>query len=316
MHHAIIGVLRGGDRSRYNHSLKSGAALITALSSRHYGIRDLVIHPDQTVFIDGVALRSGREALAVDAVISTVSGEQHPIERQLAAFSIPFAAQGHIARALSARPHAARTVARRLGIRAPRLYVVRAGADVALQANRIITEAPFPLLVSVAYGTTGHGRIVVRHFEALLGAIHELAQTASMIFIERFRDARRFTVGVIENYRNEPFYALPVADRTLFDGNNSDRVPFVPAMNVNMRLKKDLAEKARALHHAFGARSSAMYDFEIGTDGEPFFLEHDATPSVADGELFNASLVSVGINPHDYIDHLISCTRNRDVGRM
>jgi D-alanine-D-alanine ligase len=309
-----IGVVRGGiERTPLAGalSLSTGASVLAhfrdTLSAS--GPRDIFVDRNGGWFVDGRALSPARAFRSVDVVVNALHGsfgEGGQAARYFETFGIPYTGSRSLASAFALHTPQARRHAARLRLRSPQSAVIRAVDNIHEQANNVIREIPFPLLVTPLSGSTARAKRA-DHFEALLSAIHGAASLASNILVEALQPGQIVAVGIIERFRGERLYALPVVELRHDHVFQEPPEVIYPTM-FSPQLKSELTDAARRLHAEIGARHYAQYEFLVTPEGKILFLHARTLPPLAEGAPFTRALEAIGANLGQFLEHLIALT--------
>jgi D-alanine-D-alanine ligase len=289
-------------------SLSTGASVLNHIRALPSGpeLIDIFIDRDGAWFVDGRPVSPARALRSVDLVVHALHGsfgESGQAGRMFETFGVPYTGARPLAAALTFNAGHARRRALGMRLRSPQSVALRASESIYDEANKIIREIPFPLLVTPLVGSTGKGRRA-DHFEALLNAIHAAASEASDILVEALRPGRIAAIGIIEGFRGEELYALPVTEL------QHDYVFLEPSQVVfpasfSLPLKRKLAATARAVHREFGVRQYAQYEFLVTPDEQIQFLHARTLPPFSEKAVFPTALEAVGANLGHFLEHVI-----------
>jgi pyruvate carboxylase len=174
-----------------------------------------------------------------------------------------------------------KTAARRLAQKAG--IPVVPGTEVAVtsprQAEKIATQIGFPLIVKAAFGGGGRGMRVVEKPADFSGRLEEARREAAAafgndaVFIERFVGrARHIEVQILADLHG---HILHLYERDCSVQRRHQKVVEVaPAVSLDPRIRKELAEAAVALATAAGYQNAGTVEFLVDADsGEWYFIE-------------------------------------------
>ncbi len=172
---------------------------------------------------------------------------------------------------------AARNLAVKAGIR------VVPGTEQALsdpaKATAIAAEIGYPLIVKAAFGGGGRGMRVVENPGELAAKLDEARLEAKAafgndaVFLERYiRRARHIEIQILADRHGNTLH-LYERDCSV-QRRNQKVVEIAPAVNLNSRVRKELAEAAVALARAAGYYNAGTVEFLVDADtDEWFFIE-------------------------------------------
>ena len=151
---------------------------------------------------------------------------------------------------------------------------------------------------------------------AIFEALDELLEQHDAVMLEEYIRGREATVGVLEGFRGEQLYVLPVVEIVppgglpLFsyeDKYNGRTEEIVPG-RFSYHEKTKLAEAAAKVHSALGCDHYSRSDFII-RDGEVYFLEINTLPGLTSESLFPKAAAAVGLEFKELIRHLVETSK-------
>ena len=117
------------------------------------------------------------------------------------------------------------------------------------------------------------------------------------VLIEEYVPGIEATVAVIEGFRGQELYVLPVIEI-----RNKEEI--VPA-TFSSKIKEELAVFAQKAHRARGLRHYSRSDFIISPRRGIYILEINSLPGLTEQSLVPKALRAVGSDTHELVDHLI-----------
>jgi D-alanine-D-alanine ligase len=317
----IVGVLRGGTSSEYTISLKSGAAILSALPEESYTTRDILIDKSGIWYLRGMHADPTRALSQVDMVLNALHGgigEDGTIQRILERMGIPYAGSRASSAGLSLNKVRAREILQEAGIPMPRAFAFNLRNQM---GTHEMAEAVFSLLgppYILKPPTEGSSRGIrhVQTISALPDAIGDALDEYGAVLVEEYLVGEHATMGIIENFRNELLYTLPPAHIDLpkgvwyFDPQAEGEARarhFVPS-SFSFEIKKRMSDIAQKAHLALGLAHFSDADFVITRRG-PYLLELNASPVLHEGASFPLMLEAVGSSVREFLEHSISLAR-------
>jgi D-alanine-D-alanine ligase len=315
-----VGVLRGGPSAEYEISLKTGAAVLSAIRSfleDKYEPRDVFVDRSCIWHIDGRMIRPEDAKLYFDVAFNAMHGaygEDGKVQAILEAHNIPFTGSGSLASALGMNKILAKKVLAMQGIRSPRgkevaSEAVEAGA--AKAAEGLFRAFPVPMVVKPAGSGSSVGVSIVRMHRELEPALVEAAKHGHAILVEEYIPGREATCAVIEGFRGQELYALPpieIRPRNAFfdyeakyEGKSDEIVP----STFPEETKKELEALARKVHEALGLVHYSRTDFIVHPRRGIYVLETNTVPGLTEGSLLPKALRAVGSDLPEFVDHII-----------
>ncbi len=131
--------------------------------------------------------------------------------------------------------------------------------------------------------------------------------------VEEFISGREATVGIVESFRNQKTYALPVTeivppeDRKLFDYHakySGESREICPA-RFDMETKREIERSAALVHDTLGLSHYSRSDFIVSPRRGVYFLEVNTLPGMTDQSLLPQSLAAVGVTMPQFVDHVL-----------
>ena len=315
-----VGVLRGGPSSEFDVSLKTGGAILSALRdnfSDEYQVIDIFIDQKGIWHIDGIAINPEQAIHRVDVMFNALHGaygEDGKIQGFLEMHSVPYTGSESLASAVGMNKTMTNQVLARHGIKIPlsrEIPSVDIRQNPEALAREIFTSFPIPAVIKPVSGGSSHGVSIVRRHADVAPALLKAAEHDRAVLIQEFISGIEATCGIIENFRNEPLYALPPIeirpDAEFFDfdakykGKSKEIVP----ATFSHQLKKDLETLSRTVHSALGLRHYSRSDFIIHPRRGIYFLEVNTLPGLTNESLIPKALRAVGGTLHQFADHLI-----------
>ena len=176
----------------------------------------------------------------------------------------------------------------------------------------IFSEIGNELFIKPVANGSSIGARYIPNEDALRTAFSELFEKYDQVMVEQFIRGREATVGVLNNFRNESLYTLPVIEiippggEPMFSHENkyNGRTEEVVPGRFSYHEKAKLAEAASIAHSAIGCKHYSRSDF-IVRDGEVYFLEINTLPGLTAESLFPKAAAAVGLEFPSLIKHLV-----------
>lgn len=311
-----IAVLRGGPSNEHEVSLKTGKAILDSLRRQGHLTKDIFITKSGE-WLDSGLTRTPEQALTgVDVVfvgLHGAYGEDGRLQKYLETHKIPFVGSRSFASALAFNKAVTKQTLKNI-VRAPRHYHLRGDS---LWSVVYILDELYETLgeeVFLKPVTDGSSNNVYRitNRESLGNALELLLPKLGEVLVEEFLPGREATVGVLEDFRGEKHYALPVVeiipphDQGFYtnDAKYSGKTEFVCPGRFTYAQKQEMAEMAIAAHTALHCSHYSRSDF-IVRDGEVHFLEINTLPGFTEHSLFPRAAKTIGLEFDDLIGNLL-----------
>lgn len=314
-----VGILRGGNSSEADLSLGTGAAVLNALPEEQFDSHDIFIDKHGDWFFRGVKADPIRVLHQFDCAFNALHGgvgEDGTVARILERANTPFTGSLALPSLQSLNKELARSLMGSYGIPIPRGLVLttheKTTNDAGEMARHVFSHFGPPYILKPLAGGASEGIRVARTFIELGEQLESMAQEHAAILVEEFLRGVTATVGVIENFREQPLYALPVSEIFLPEGHlfipssaHRDGLPLrTPAPGLSQEKKKVLMHLAKEAHKALGLKDYSRSDFIITPRGI-FLLEINALPGLYPKSPFADALETVGSSVPEFVQHLV-----------
>ncbi|MCK6462980.1 MAG: D-alanine--D-alanine ligase [Candidatus Pacebacteria bacterium] len=319
----IVGVLRGGPSSEHDVSLKTGASVLAALPEK-YLARDVFISKDNHWHLDRKPTTADRVFNSVDVIFNALHGqygEDGKVQMLMDAHGVPYTGSGAVASALGMSKTLAREAFKKAGLKIARAVIGDMKEETPESfAAKIFKTMPPPWVIKPAAAGSSVGVSVVRILNELAEAVRQAAQFDSKILAEEYIPGREATCGVLDGFRGQKHYALPVievappAKNKFFDyeakyGGGTREI--CPA-HFDLPTKRKLEQLAVLAHNAVGARHYSRSDFIVSKKGI-YILEINTLPGLTGESLVPKAVEAVGSSQTELIDHLLKLALSSDL---
>ncbi|TSC86607.1 MAG: D-alanine-D-alanine ligase [Parcubacteria group bacterium Gr01-1014_8] len=321
MARTVVGVLRGGTSSEYDLSLRTGAAMLNALSEDEYDVRDILIDKRGVWHSRGRPADPARVLSQVDVVLNGLHGgigEDGTVGRLLERAGTPYAGSKPLASAFSLSKVRSREILKNAGILMPRGLAFSASMPLNTGEMTELVFAEFgpPYILKPAAEGASTGIKLVYTIIELPEAIGDILDAYGSTIVEEYLAGENATVGVLEDFRGEELYALPPAHIILpdespflhFDHHTNGSLRHIAPSNFSDLEKKALVEAAKAAHRALGLSHFSRADFIVTKRG-PHLLEVNALPGLYEGSAMPSKLQAVGSSVKQFLEHALHLAR-------
>ena len=330
-------LLFGGIGEEYEISLRSAAAVLTALPQSHtvfkVGIRrtgewylteatpsaiaaDRWLEGARPVLLSPCAhaLMVDGETIPCDAVLPILHGglyEGGGAAAVCRALGIPFVGCPPLAGAIAMDKVLSKTVAASLGIRVAKWVTLTANdlSDPAL-ADRLGEALGYPLFVKPSAGGSSVGACRVEAPEALIGALSTALLFGKTVLCEEYIVGREVEFAILEDEGalrgHEVGEIDPGAPFYDYDAKYRDRTSriFIPA-RVPSASREAVRAAGRSVFRALGCRGLARVDFFVTEDGGIVFNEINTMPGFTDISMYPILLSRLGLSLGDVVGILL-----------
>lgn len=313
----IVGVLRGGPSLEHDVSIKTGQSVLASMPERYRG-RDIFITKEGDWHMDRKPTTPDRALHSVDVVFNALHGqfgEDGKVQHLMETFGVPYTGAGVAASALGMNKILAREAFKKAGLKPARAVDFEVGeneGDCGALAARIFKNMAPPWVVKPAGAGSSVGVRVVKTISDLAEAIVESSRYGGKILIEEYISGREVTCGVLDDFRGQKSYALPVVEIIPppkfnffdYDAKYSGETREVCPAGFDLDTKKKIEEMAKTAHAAIGCRHYSRSDFIVSKKGI-YILEINTLPGLTAESLLPKAMQAVGSSHKELIDHLL-----------
>lgn len=282
-----VAVLYGGKSAEREVSLKSGAAVIDALT---------------TAGVDVVAIDVGDDLLdrlqseKIDRafiILHGRGGEDGSMQGLLECLGIPYTGSGILASALAMDKLRTKQVWQSLGIPTPRHAVLASESD-CLQAS---TELGFPLIVKPAHEGSSIGMAKVNTAQELVAAWQDAAKYDSQVLVEQWIHGPEFTVAVLRGQVLPPIalgtpHVFYDYDAKYIANDTQYRIP----CGLDSVKEQELIDLTARACDAIGIEGWGRLDVMQDEQGRFWLLEVNTAPGMTDHSLVPMAARAAGLD--------------------
>ena len=282
-----VAVLYGGKSAEREVSLKSGAAVIDALT---------------TAGVDVVAIDVGDDLLdrlqseKIDRafiILHGRGGEDGSMQGLLECLGSPYTGSGILASALAMDKLRTKQVWQSLGIPTPRHAVLASESD-CLQAS---TELGFPLIVKPAHEGSSIGMAKVNSAQELVAAWQDAARYDSQVLVEQWIHGPEFTVAVLRGQVLPPIalgtpHVFYDYDAKYIANDTQYRIP----CGLDSVKEQELIDLTARACDAIGIEGWGRLDVMQDEQGRFWLLEVNTAPGMTDHSLVPMAARAAGLD--------------------
>lgn len=316
-----VAVLRGGPSSEYPVSMETGKAVLSALEQLNYATKDITI-TRQGEWLEAGKVRRPEQALeGVDVVFIALHGEygeDGQVQRLLERLYIPFTGSRSMPSAIAFNKELTKQTLREHGVRFPRHAKVTRDTQESFLANldNLFDEVGDNIFIKPVASGSSVGAAYAPTRERVLELVPTLLKDYEQLLLEEFILGKEATVGVLNDFRGEALYALPVIEvvpprsdvfysyENKYDGTTDHVCPG----RFTYAEKRELEGLAKVAHKALGCDQYSRSDF-IVRNGEVYFLETNTLPGFTGQSNFPIAAAAVGLEFPQLVQHLVETAR-------
>ncbi|MBA1219924.1 D-alanine--D-alanine ligase [Pseudomonas fulva] len=282
-----VAVLYGGKSAEREVSLKSGAAVIGALTEAG---------------VDVVAIDVGDDLLArlqsekIDRafiILHGRGGEDGSMQGLLECLGIPYTGSGILASALAMDKLRTKQVWQSLGIPTPRHAVLASESD----CLRASTELGFPLIVKPAHEGSSIGMAKVNSEQELVAAWRDAANYDSQVLVEQWIHGSEFTIAVLRGQVLPPIalgtpHVFYDYDAKYIANDTQYRIP----CGLDSAKEQELIDLTARACDAIGIEGWGRLDVMQDEQGRFWLLEVNTAPGMTDHSLVPMAARAAGLD--------------------
>ncbi len=310
-----VGIIRGGPSNESFISLKSGENILSNLPEEYIG-HDIVLSKDLEWYFDKKPFYFEKISRSIDVVFNTLRGyygEDGKIQQMMEMFNIPFTGSGSISSSIAANKLLTYRLLSKEGFKVPPHYAMLKCGYPEKKAMEIFKKIGPSLAVKPNNSGSSIGVNIVHNFNDLLSAIKIAFAYSPVILVEKYIKGREVTCGIIDDFRGEQYYSLPIAEiiphkekgffdyESKFKGSAKEMLP----ANFSIQTKKEVEDLARKIHKLLGCRHYSKSDFII-TPKDIYILEINTLPSLAKESVFSRAINAIGLSHKEFIKHILT----------
>lgn len=312
-----IAVLRGGPSEEYDVSLRTGKNVLDALDRDTYEPLDIAITKS------GEWLREGRVRMPHEILESVdvafialhgVYGEDGTVQRLLDLLGVSYTGSRAFPSAIALNKVMTKDKLASVGVRMARHMLIGSSVkDNTEGLTNSISELFGPkYILKPVNGGSSIGTYIAQNKQALYTALEKMLSQYEQVLVEEFIEGKEATCGVINNFRGQPLYALPVIEivpppealffdyEVKYNGKTEEICPGRFAQHE----KEEIERLARLAHEVLELSQYSRSDFIIADDGV-YFLEVNTLPGLTTESLMPKALETVGCTYKEFIQHLV-----------
>ncbi|MFZ5936196.1 D-alanine--D-alanine ligase [Pseudomonas sp. HS6-2] len=282
-----VAVLYGGKSAEREVSLKSGAAVIDALTSAGVDVVGIDVGDDllerlQSEKIDRAFI-----------ILHGRGGEDGSMQGLLECLGIPYTGSGILASALAMDKLRTKQVWQSLGIPTPR-HAVLASVQDCVAAS---TELGFPLIVKPAHEGSSIGMAKVNSEQELIAAWQDAAHYDSQVLVEQWIHGPEFTIAVLRGQVLPPIalgtpHVFYDYDAKYIANDTQYRIP----CGLDSAKEQELIDLTARACDAIGIEGWGRLDVMQDEQGRFWLLEVNTAPGMTDHSLVPMAARAAGLD--------------------
>ncbi|MGE7990620.1 D-alanine--D-alanine ligase [Pseudomonas sp. NPDC089554] len=282
-----VAVLYGGKSAEREVSLKSGAAVIEALTSSGVDVLPIDVGDD---LLDTLQRETIDRAFII---LHGRGGEDGSMQGLLECLGIPYTGSGILASALAMDKLRTKQVWKSLGIPTPHHAVLASEQD-CLEAAK---ELGFPLIVKPAHEGSSIGMAKVNSAEELVAAWKDAARYDSQVLVEQWIHGPEFTIAVLRGQVLPPIalgtpHVFYDYDAKYIANDTQYRIP----CGLSADKEQELIDLTARACDAVGIEGWGRLDVMQDEQGRFWLLEVNTAPGMTDHSLVPMAARAAGLD--------------------
>lgn len=282
-----VGVLLGGQSAEREISLKTGNAVVRALSAGGYDVVAIDVAQDLPT-----QLREAKVDIAFIALHGRF-GEDGRVQGLLEMLQIPYTGSGVMTSSVTIDKVVTKQLFVYHGLPTPEFDFIRPGDSLVDLCQRC---RPLPLVVKPSREGSTIGISVAKNAEELCQGVATAAELDGTVLVEDFIDGVELTVSVINGRALPIIQIVPKSGFYDFKAKylSGDTEYLLPAP-VATDIYQQVQDAAEAACHALGCRGAARVDFMLA--GTEFYcIEINTIPGMTETSLLPKAAAADGID--------------------
>jgi D-alanine-D-alanine ligase len=304
-----VGVLRGGRSVEREVSLRSGAAVASALKRQGYEVVEL--EPDRALLahISGEIEPAQRIEVAF-IVLHGRGGEDGQMQSVLEWAGIPYTGSGMLASAMGMNKAVTKQLMQADGIPTPKWHRWQRGVSTGLPAVE-----RFPVVVKPNSEGSTVGVSIVNAPGELTGAMEQAGRYDGDVLIEEYIEGAELTVAVLDGESLPPIEIVP---REAFYNYEAKYTPgrcdyLLPPTGVAEPIWRQAQVLAARLDRLLGCAGATRVDFRIDRAGTPWVLEINTVPGMTETSLLPKAAAAAGLDYDAVVLRILASAQGRIV---
>jgi D-alanine-D-alanine ligase len=292
-----VAVLLGGTSAEREISLKSGAAVLSAL--KRQSVDAYAFDPAQ---------RSLSELATFDRVFNTLhgrGGEDGTMQGALELMGVPYTGSGVMASSVGMDKWRTKLLWKALNIATPDFEVVTADSDF----TAIEQKLGLPLFVKPANEGSSIGISKVKQVGGLQPAWILAAKADPLVIAEKFIGGGEYTVGILGEMALPIVRIVPKNEFYDYEAKylRNDTEYLCPC-GLSAQKEAQIKQLALQAFNAIGCKGWGRVDFLMDADGNHFFLELNTNPGMTDHSLVPMAAKAAGISFDELVIKILEMT--------
>ena len=213
-----VGILRGGPSSQYDVSLKTGGEVLKHLPKSFHGV-DVLLDKNERWFLNGYPASPSDVFKESDLVFNALHGEfgeDGGAQQIFESFNSRYTGSQIVPSLMAMKKNLARNIFSNFGLKIPKALFFKQDrlfeSDFEDWAGQVFNFMAPPWVVKPVSLGSSVGISVCRSYPELVSGLENALKFKQDVLVEEFIKGKEATCGVIEDFRGEGYYPLPVVE--------------------------------------------------------------------------------------------------------
>lgn len=310
-----VAVVFGGPSAEHEISLKTGANVISALLNLpQYEVLPVKISKDGQWLINDSRQSIEQILNHVDVVFNALHGEygeDGTFQSLLESYNVKYTGSNAKASMIGIDKVLTKVLAAQKNINSAEFNIINR------HDTNIKLNLEFPVVVKPNAKGSSVGVAIVKNTGELINALEKVFSLDDQALIEKFIAGREITIGVLENYQGQKYFALPITEIIpdarfdFFDYEakyTAGATNEVTPANLSADLTANIGKIAIEVFKAIGARHYSRIDMIVDSRNNIYVLEINTLPGLTDTSLLPQQAAIAGLPLEKLLDHLLQLT--------
>jgi D-alanine-D-alanine ligase len=299
-------VLYGGDGFERDVSLKSGAAVIKALTEcRRFTVTPFLINS-----ISEIERLKNMEDIFVFIALHGSWGEDGRIQKELELMKIPYSGSNSKSCLLAMDKNISREIFIHSGLTVPKGFVFCQNEDVLdFSIYNAVDYLGLPCVVKPCTRGSTLGVTIVKEINELVHAFESAFKYENKILLEEYIEGKEITVTVFGNENPETLPIIEIEPKSGFYGYEDKYTKGATSYMCPARLDEKTAslisEDAIKAHISLGCKIYSRVDFRLSIENKPYILEVNTVPGMTETSLVPKSAATAGMSFSKFLSRII-----------
>ncbi len=291
----VIGVIMGGCASEREVSLRSGGAIIKALSEAGCNVKSLDLNSE-----DHDTVKEWIRAAKIDVAFIALHGrfgEDGGVQSVLDELDIPYNGCGALSSCAAFNKCISQKMFEEQKIITP-LTVLVNGSEKFDVTQVVARLGGFPVVVKPACEGSSYGVSLAADNAAFTAAMSKAYEYGRDIIVQQYIKGRELTVGILGD-QVLPVVEICAKDNDFFDFKakyQSQTTRYLVPANLSIDLARRVQSEALKAYHALGCEGFGRVDVLLGENSEPYVLEINTIPGFTATSLLPKAAKAAGID--------------------